>query len=366
MNWMISFSDKDLHAPFVIQKDLDYYDDLRRRLTHFVNCLKKVADIESIIIARKYSDKVCESLRDYYQGNISICHKRIKNLIKGCQNHKLAVATLNESRAFPGQRGSEIQFFRARSESEAKTMQPKDFLHLPFSQRSKSGNYRFSIPGVTSLYLANTSYGCWIEMGKPSEHDFYVAPVLLDGNQKIFNLAVATRMLEELNDGAKDYIHCWIKLLVLMIATSYKVEETNRTFRSEYIISQSIMLACKELGYDGVAYFSTRVEDELFAFTAINLALFADNEKKKEYGEICYRMKVDEPMNYQLFRQLRPSATYQQYELRVSRTGLITNINGFKRQYTYRDTEFYRFDEHLFGRWEDKDTTPWGNAIESV
>ena len=85
-------------------------------------------------------------------------------------------------------------------------------------------------------------------MGKPSEHDFYVAPVLLDGNQKIFNLAVATRMLEELNDGAKDYIHCWIKLLVLMIATSYKVEETNRTFRSEYIISQSIMLACKELG----------------------------------------------------------------------------------------------------------------------
>ena len=111
MNWMISLSDKDLHAPFVIQKDLDYYDDLRRRLTHFVNCLKKVADIESIIIARKYSDKVCESLRDYYQGNISTCHKRIKNLIKGCQNHKLAVATLNESRAFPGQRGSEIQFF---------------------------------------------------------------------------------------------------------------------------------------------------------------------------------------------------------------------------------------------------------------
>lgn len=229
------------------------------------------------------------------------------------------MASLYESRAFPGVQNTEIQFFRARSESSAKPMSLKDMLHLPFGLRGKSGNYRFSIPGIISLYLANTSYGCWVEMGKPSEHDFYVAPIVLDGTQKIFNLAVSARLLFVLSDGAEDYIHCWVKLLVLMIATSYIINETDRSFKSEYIVSQSIMMACKKRGYDGVAYFSKRVEDEMFAFNAINLALFADYKKGAEYGEICRHLKVDEPLNYQLFRQLNHSSTYKNYNLRVKR-----------------------------------------------
>ncbi len=59
-------------------------------------------------------------------------------------------------------------------------------MYLPISLRSKSGNYRFSIPGNPSLYLANSSYGCWIETGFPADIDFNVSsPVLLDGKQKI-------------------------------------------------------------------------------------------------------------------------------------------------------------------------------------
>lgn len=59
---------------------------------------------------------------------------------------------------------------------------------------------------------------------------------------------------------------------MLDIATSYRVKEVNRTFKSEYIISQSIMMACKKLGYSGVAYYSKRVDDIAFARCAINLA----------------------------------------------------------------------------------------------
>ena len=235
-------------------------------------------------------------------------------------------------------------------------------LHLPFTKRGKSGNYRFSIPGVTSLYLANSSYGCWIEMGCPSDHDFNVSPFILDGSQKIFNLAVMTRLIDQLNNDVD--VHCWIKLLVFMIATSYKIEENHRVFKSEYIISQSIMLACKRLGYDGVAYFSKRVKSELFAFNAINLALFADYRKGQEYAEICEHIKVDESLNYQLFKQLSPAATYKKYaHLRSLNTGLITNIGNFIHQYNYHDTDFYRFDEHLFARWANKDIIAWGNAL---
>ncbi len=70
------------------------------------------------------------------------------------------------------------------------------------------------------------------------------------------------------------------------IATSYIVKEENRTFRSEYIISQSLMMACKKLGYDGIAYYSRRVDDEIFALCAINLALFVDYNG--EYSDIYF------------------------------------------------------------------------------
>lgn len=364
LQWITSFSNKNIHAPFVIARDADYYDDLRKRLTFFVKTLKEVsADKESIEIARKYADRICDAVVEYYKGRISTCHKKIENLIRDCNNHELAVSELSRSRVFPGVKSSEIQFFRARTLPDAKTLKPKEMLHVPFSQRGKSGNYRFSIPGVSSLYLANSSYGCWIEMGKPSDHDFYVSPVVLDRKQKIFNLAVMSRLLDELNDGDEAYVHCWIKLLVMMIATSYRIEEEGRSFRSEYIVSQSIMLACKKLGYDGVAYFSKRTESELLSFASINVALFAEYERKADYGSICRHLKIDEPMNYQFFRQLDNAATYQHYPLRVDRTGFPTNINGFLRQYSYRDTEFHRFDEHLFGRWEDKDRIRWGNAL---
>ena len=74
---------------------------------------------------------------------------------------------------------------------------------------------------------------------------------------------------------------------------------------------------------------------------------------------------MDESLNYQLFRQLTPAATYKKYDhLRSVSTGLITNIGNFKHQYGYRDTEFFRFDEHLFARWEDKDKVDWGNALK--
>ena len=360
--WINTFSDKEIHAPFVVTTDADYYDDLRKRLTSFVRLLKKAkADAESIKIAEKYSDKVCEALRDYYHGRVITCHQRINNLVKGCSDNELSVTTLYDSRAFPGNRGTEIQFFRARTTNEAQTFAPKDMLHHPFKLRGKTGNYRFSIPGVTSLYLANSSYGCWIEMGCPSEHDFNVSPFVLDGTQRLFNLAVMSRDTSQLHD--ENDIHNWIKLLVLMIATSYKIKESGRVFKSEYIISQSIMLACKKLGLDGVAYFSKRVESELFAMPAINLALFADYKKGKEYADICNHIKVDESLNYQLFRQLMYSALYKLYDLRVIGTPYITNIGNIKHQYVYRDTEFYRFDMHLFARWEDKDSIPWGNAL---
>ena len=191
--------------------------------------------------------------------------------------------------------------------------------------------------------------------------------MLLEGNQKIFNLAVSLKDFRCLNEFEENRVHCLLKLYLLTIATSYVVKEENRIFKSEYIVSQSLMMACKKIGYDGIAYYSRRVDDEVFALCAINLALFVDYNG--EYSDMIKHMKLDDAFNYSLYKQLDPSLKYKSYELRSTYTGYTTNIGSYDRQYPYRETDFYHFDEFLFTTWRDKpqgkgkDEIPWGVEI---
>lgn len=367
LDWVENFIIKELYAPYVVEWDQDYYIDLRAKYKLLYDTAKKAgADEESLKIIKKYSDKVKESLRLYYDGSISKAHTVIRNLVKGCENDSLAASTITNSEAFPGIKGTEIQFFRARLSDDAKSFKAKEMLHLPLSMRGKTGNYRFSIPGIPSLYLGNSSYACWIELGCPPEYKFNVAPVVLDGNQKIFNLAVMSRSWWKLDELEEAKVHCWLKLLILMMATSYTVKENGRIFKSEYIVSQSIMLACKELGYDGVAYFSKRVSDEIFAYAAINLALFTPYQSNKKYSTVCEHIKIDDSFNYSMYKQLGRINRDHTYELRLLRTGITTNIGEYReeRQFQYATTEFCAFDKFLFATWKQKDEIEWGNALK--
>ena len=368
--WLMNgFICRELYTPFIIDKDNDYLNDLKRRFSVVLRQAEKAgADQESLKIIRKYKMKIIEAITCYYAADISKSNTIIRNLLNDIGEDPFAVNTLNNSFAFPGDHSKELQLFRSRTGNPSKAFTAKEMSVLPLSLRSKSGNYRFSIPGNPSLYLANSSYGCWIETGFPSEIEFNVSPVILDGTQKILNLAVTIRDFHNLNEFETSRVHCWLKLYMLSIATSYRIKEEGRTFRSEYIISQSIMMACKKLGFDGVAYYSKRVDDEVFALCAINLALFADYSKKNTSLE--KHMKMDDAFNFSLYKQLDASLNYRDYDLRSVATGFITNIGSYDRQYPYRETAFFHFDKFLFSTWKNKpgnkskDQSKWGAFAE--
>ena len=366
LSWLTNeFICKDLYAPYIIDKDSDYYDSLQEKFNLVLKQAEKAgADADSIAIIKRYSRKILESMRAYYKADLSKSSTIIRNLIRDLGDDSFAVNTLYDNDAFLGFKNEELQFFRCRTGNPSKSYTAKEMLHLPKKMRAKSGNYRFSIPGNPSLYLSNSSYGCWIETGYPPDNEFNVSPVLLDGTQKIFNLAVSIRDHHALHNLDANRVHCWLKLYMLSIATSFRIKEEGRTFKSEYVISQAIMMACKKLGYDGVAYYSKRVSDEIFSLCAINLALFVDYDD--EYSEIVKHMKMDDSFNYALYNQLMPSLKCKEYDLRSVRTGAITNIGSYDRQYPYRETNFFAFDMFLFTTWRDKsngngkDHIPWG------
>lgn len=165
---------------------------------------KKVnADDESLKIIETFGAKILNSLDLYYKADIAESNNIILELVKEIGDNSFAVNSILNSDAFPGVKSNELQFFRSRLGPPNKTFTAKDMLHLPNSLRSKSGNYRFSIPGNPSMYLANSSYGCWIETGCPAEIDFNVSPILLEGNQRIFNLAISIRDFRCLNEFEK-------------------------------------------------------------------------------------------------------------------------------------------------------------------
>ena len=369
LTWMENgFICKDLYAPFILEKDFDYFDDLKKKYKLVIQQAEGAgADDDSLKILSEFKSKILKALKCYYKADIEKCNKIIRNLIKDVGKDSFAVNTLDNSYAFPGGLGTELQLFRCRKGNPSNAYQAKDMLHLPQKLREKSGNYRFSIPGNPSLYLANSSYGCWIETGFPSENEFNVSPVLMDGTQKILNLVISIRDFHALNGFEDRRVHCWLKLYMLTIATSYRIKEADRTFKSEYIISQSIMMACKRLGYDGVAYYSKRVNDEIFALCAINLALFVDYEGN--YSKIVEHMKMDDAFNFGLYKQLCASLTYKNYELRSMRSGFITNIGNYDRQNPYTETKFFDFDKYMFTSWRDKpngkgkDQIPWGVPV---
>ena len=363
------FFSNELCAPFKIEMDNGYIGDLEHRFTLLQDlAIEADADKESIVIIRKYKEKILEALKCYNRADVEQCNAIVRNLLRDIGEHPFAVPRINACSAFPGDPEKELQLFRGRIGDPSHSFSAKDMLHFPFSMRAKSGNYRFSIPGNPSLYLANSSYGCWIETGFPADHIFNVAPVLLDGSQKVFNLAVSIRDIEELNGEESIKIHTWLKLLMLTIATSYMISEEERTFKSEYIISQAIMMASKKLGYDGVVYYSKRVSSDLFAKCAINLALFVEYEN--EYSEIVKHMKIDNAFNYAVYKNLGLHAKERKVDLRTAEPTHGYKIGSYDRQYLYSDTIFCEFDHFLFATWEDKPTgkgkneIPWGMGLE--
>ena len=112
-----NFIAKEFYAPFIIEKDIDYYEDLSQKLKFFYDCAAEAgADEESLGIINKYRKKILEALRSHYRADIAKSNTIILNLLKEIGDDRLAVTTLNDSFAFPGAHDQELQLLDAEQE----------------------------------------------------------------------------------------------------------------------------------------------------------------------------------------------------------------------------------------------------------
>ncbi len=365
LEWIEKLNYNKFVAPFLIKSDNQYFSELKNKLNELVDELYLCgADSDILDVARRYRDRITSSIDFYYKGDIIKSQTIINDLINEFpDDNEYAISGINTGIAFPGysQDNLEVQFFRARLNDRVVDYPARQMLHIPFSKREIVKSERFSIPGLPCLYLGNSSYVCWIEMGRPADFQFNVSPVVLDNTQKVFNLAVSIedfKLYQKLDNFkvdislVKNEVITLLKLVILNMCTSYKIQDIERNFKSEYIVSQMIMLACKNRGLDGVAYFSKQVSSEIFAsIVGVNLALFANYNGEDDFSKICEHIEIGDSFNYSMYKQLLPSLKYKDYNLRIDASPYINNIGTFDRQFPYKETEFYDFDKYLFANW---------------
>lgn len=242
-----------------------------------------------------------------------------------------------------------LTLYRARI-SNHKLCKREDMLHRPFKKNEKiCAKQRFICEGMPALYLATTSYACWLELGKP-ENDFYVSSFIPNNKGerlKVLNMVVTQDMINgfynEVMDKddlrRKEIQNKMISFFPLVIATSFKYSEGNK---EEYIIPELVMRCLRRFNIDGIIYLSKNLEHDIQLHSVINVVLpIYKDQLQDEYGKITRFFKISKP---ELFMP-------QSNKYETARIGSFFNDNFHenKQQSSYEPTITIEDQEMIYG-----------------
>lgn len=359
-------------SPIIIQYDKDYQNTLRNKL----NTYKEVVEKFAVSDECKYKViSVCDSINcaldNYYNGYTVTATEKLVSIISGCEDNPFLVSTLTNNYAFRGLAPKELRlsddpaydkmmqeelyFFKARISENSLTRE--DMLHIPYDKRSIISTQRFSIPGVPCMYFSTTSFGCWLELSMPEKEYFYCSAYKLPSKWKILNLCIHHSVLQNAMNTLMGQPFNEEEALIVfpfVIATSFRILERNRTFRSEYIISQLLMQAAKIIGLDGIAYSSKRITALEAYPQCVNLAVICDKStenKIAEYSHKCKEIQLTEPELFSDFNSYKfnngkiqdKTLVIKHYKNNKGHQNIYIMDNAIK----YHESKFALYDEYL-------------------
>ncbi len=107
------------------------------------------------------------------------------------------------------------------------------------------------------MYLGNTIWDCWEEMGEPYLEDICFSAFKATRDKRLANLTLPTEdILDKLEND--DYFSL-LSNIPLIISCSIKTQNDSANFKAEYIIPQLLMVDLISLKkYDGYMFTSTK------------------------------------------------------------------------------------------------------------
>lgn len=252
----------------------------------------------------------------------------------------------DEDEMEPRQREA-LTFFRCRT---GKFQKREDLYPLPSNKLSFCSAQRYSLAGIPCLYLATTTYCCWMEIGRPEEFSAssYMPIESKKMPPRILNLAFSQRQMHNLGkDSRAAYL---LFPLVMAVSVAVKNPRADANFRPEYTISHLVMRCLREFGIAGVAYRSSRIDDAFDLLHTINLAIpLLDRE------EIFSDFLVTDPGTFSPQKRLckeKQDASGLSYlnKFYTKENTDFYSIACYGHRVDYRDTSFSDIDNYLAGR----------------
>lgn len=270
----------------------DYPSELKKRLslykselsnTEFVNdSFGKSAIIE---IVDKISVAISDAVDLVYQGKPAAAFNALNVLIPsfGRFLHKVEIGH---------------SFYRMRSATvmEKSMISYRDMFHIPFHKRGIVNTQRYSMPGYPCLYLGENSYGCWEELGRPDLDSCLVSRLQNTKQLMLWDLRIPT--IENLQDSIFE-AHAMM-LFPLVLACMFKVDDSNISFKPEYIIPQILLQQIVgSPGIDGIMYTSVHKNNDFdfpdSVFTNYVIPVKEYNKKYSHCPKLCETFRITKP-----------------------------------------------------------------------
>lgn len=238
-------------------------------------------------------ESICEIVKLLLQGKSHLAYEDLDTI--------LLKEKLNSKKEQKGH-----SYYRMRVIDEPRTeLSSKDLFHVPLNMRSKIQTQRYSIPGYPCLYIGNSTYTCWEEMGRPAMHNSWFARLQ---NQKSIMLLDLRIPLKENFLKAPLY---YVRLFPFIIACMMPIKDYKAVFKPEYLFPQLILeWVISNKKYDGIYYTSTH-KDEEFVYPAdksYNVVIPVKNPLQA--AGFCPNLKetfyISVPINYEIENLKRP------------------------------------------------------------
>ncbi len=267
----------------------------------------------------------------------------------------------------------ETILYRGRSSddsfNEIKTKE--NMYHPPFENRYQIKTERYSIAGFPCLYLGQSAYICWVELGRPELSRLNISRYQFDENALSF-IDLSWRPIEIVHfyentviplvrgvhqsdiDLLENYIRAWP--LIMSCSITPRESNKNDVFKPEYIIPQFLLqyIIEKKPGFDGVKYFSTKVdyaENPLYDQMEDNTTKFEKNyaipvkcsHEKDFCRELMNKFQVSLPISPQKLEIAFPNGMKE--KLPFKDNGPV-NLDGIKKS-SYYNTLFGQLETFL-------------------
>lgn len=354
--------------PRIIGTSNEYQTKLEELLNRYLAfCKNNLTELEiNYEIAFNISTNINNVLRFYFEGNIKTVYENIYELFE--KNIKYLFVEEFDNLYDNGE-NKLFNVYRSRY-SDKKLSNIEEMFQIPFDQRYKVDEQRFSIKGIPCLYLGSTPYVCFKEIRqyKKDNDKFYTSRFQYKKglNFKILNLAThfqdifrVTMDTDNLNSldaiaygkiSQEEYLKKTIYTFPIQCACSFLVEENERNFKIEYAVPQIIMNCIKSFQIDGVSYCSTKFDEKnpYSVYLMTNFSIPAYSKSNELYSEKLSRIfEVTEPLCFEDFLENKPpKPPFYEFTKFVDLINHDKNLGVINSQ-NYIETDYYQYEKEL-------------------